>query len=646
MKKILALVVPLFLLLSLFPVSNSSSYYVVILLPDYSEVFEGDRIPCDISLPNATFLWRLNDSHDVGDFHSTFVDDDPVLINVEQFKDRYVTLTVFADNGEVNISSSVKIELFKVYFGDTHMHSKTGTQESIVSTIDQMLENASNYKQQGYWWALDFVCDMAHQEGRYMADKRTDGEGEPKGSWTNSTYYDNYYYSPGTFTVMCGGEYSGTFADIGHLTTFFSGDASEVPDDNLLVRPTIETTSIPVTSPNITDSWEDAKNLCWWIVNHTSQDYLLYPHHVGYISTAFHMDDVWDWSQPFRDRFVRGMEVVQKQRCNLDKYTNGINHITAKADTYGGVTDSGEWAAWKWASKTTGYKNRIFTFIGGSDHHPRAGVTAENIGKKENYNIGRCAVFAKYNNRSEIFSAFKEGRVYALDYQNLIVSAKIDGKHFHGQWIEVSENAKIEITAYARSNPTNNSSKLLITDIYIIKLNGSSPSFQNATVIEHITNGTAGLPSNWIHYETTVTASEQDVFWIAVRAWNASDNGRTHHGGIPCNPYRAWTSPVFIDNITSEKPRLLFCNSQPYDSNPSFTDSNITFTWTWDSISPVSWKLWVYSTDGSFNYTVNISHSQYARDEYIEYTWGSQGEPALPPGQYRWRVKCIYGGGT
>ncbi len=100
--------------------------------------------------------------------------------------------------------------------------------------------------------------------------------------------------------------------------------------------------------------------------------------------------------------------------------------------------------------------------------------------------------------------------------------------------------------------------------------------------------------------------------------------------------------PFYLD---PPQPRLLFCENFPWNaSNITINTTNPTFCWDWSIISnPLSYILLVYSTDGMFNYTVNISHSEFLVGDHIEYTWGTKGEPPLPRGkEYKWRVKCIY----
>ena len=93
------------------------------------------------------------------------------------------------------------------------------------------------------------------------------------------------------------------------------------------------------------------------------------------------------------------------------------------------------------------------------------------------------------------------------------------------------------------------------------------------------------------------------------------------------------------------KPRLISCAGYPCNGSsisiPAGTPINLSFDWG-NITDPVYYKIWIHSSDGSFNYTVTINHSEFLAGDHIEYVWGSKGEPALPPGRYTIRVKCIY----
>ncbi len=100
----------------------------------------------------------------------------------------------------------------------------------------------------------------------------------------------------------------------------------------------------------------------------------------------------------------------------------------------------------------------------------------------------------------------------------------------------------------------------------------------------------------------------------------------------------------FLCSNYNLKPNILSCCGHLPGNNisiPAGTSLNLSFNW--GNISnPVYYKIWVYSADNSFNYTVTINHSDFLAGDHIEYIWGSKGEPALPPGNYTIRVKCIY----
>jgi len=616
---------------------------VRIEISDLTEVYEGDRIPCTIT-GATSYSWRLNDTHTVGKFHTTFVGDDPILVNVEQFQDDVVTLTVYADDGISNVSASVRIVLYKIYWGDTHIHSKCSCEKVGSSTdpcyIDEWLPIAHDRKVvENRWWALDFVVDQPHQEGSYMAD----ANGFPKGNWTYRRYIDNLYNDPGNFTVLIGGEFTLISAPLFHLTVIYSGDCNDLPADATLQCPWMEANCGANTCPNATDTLAGVAQRLWWIVNHTSEDVIIYQHHPAWAVGWTGFDNYWDgWGEAFKERFFKGVEVVSVHGCAIDKYTDGLPYVKAGPHTDStNVATFPEYAAWRWANRTGNYRQRIFSFIGSTDSHHKYLDNAQNyVFTKDNYPPGRVAVWAKYNNRTEIFNALKYGRVCAADYNNINLNVRVEGEHAFGNWINISGDANIEITAWTR-NPG-----IEITDVYIVKLSASS-TFQNATVVEHIGNGTAGLPSSFINYQTTVPVNENDVLWVTVWGYNASDAGlqiSQNHFPVSRNPWRVWSSPIFIDFKLSSKPHLLSCEGIDANTSPTIDTTTPTFTWNWSDISnPQYYDLQVWSLDGSFNYTVNVSHSKYVVGDHIEYTWTSEGEPLLSRGKtYKWRVRCYY----
>lgn len=109
-------------------------------------------------------------------------------------------------------------------------------------------------------------------------------------------------------------------------------------------------------------------------------------------------------------------------------------------------------------------------------------------------------------------------------------------------------------------------------------------------------------------------------------------------------------SIVYIQNISlnteniTNKPRILSCYGHSPVSNisvPFGTPLNLSFDWGYIP-NPYQYKIWIRSLDGSFNYTTTINHSDYLAGDHIEYIWGSNNEPQLPPNNYIIRVKCIY----
>jgi len=139
---------------------------------------------------------------------------------------------------------------------------------------------------------------------------------------------------------------------------------------------------------------------------------------------------------------------------------------------------------------------------------------------------------------------------------------------------------------------------------------------------------------------------EKGKFYMFNEYWNAPQESCGYQIFTPSQRYvidpKYNRMDIYISDI---KPQLLCVNNHSFDTNPVINDVTPTFSWSWNNITfPVSYDIWVYSTDGDFNYTItNVSHADYLAGDHIEYTWGSKGEPPLLPGkEYHIRVKCRY----
>ncbi|HEC82417.1 MAG TPA: hypothetical protein ENI53_00845 [Thermoplasmatales archaeon] len=162
----------------------------------------------------------------------------------------------------------------------------------------------------------------------------------------------------------------------------------------------------------------------------------------------------------------------------------------------------------------------------------------------------------------------------------------------------------------------------------------------------YATNNTIVIDAN---YNETIYVSRRDNWsWNHIKVYCITNSTYVNWTQGYNNTIHIQIKKGYRYKVYCEKnfyPFLRGIENHSWSSNPAINTTAPTFSWDWGNITnPVSYKLWVYSIDGSFNYTVeNISHSDFVVGDHIEYTWGTKGEPALPRGkEYRWRVKCVY----
>jgi hypothetical protein len=510
----------------------------MLLIPDGAMVYEGDRIACHIE-GDPELSWRLHDSTSTGKLHTTFIGDDPLLIDVEQFMDESVTLTVHADYGTHTLSEERRIVLHKIYWGDAHLHADVGDGHS-RERIDRLLHHATLHKSQGEWWALDWLVSQSHAFRSYNC------EGTPHGGWSGRRDDVNAYNDPGNLTVFNGAEYSPKVdcSGVMHLTVIYSGDCTDLDADHILCA--------AKNHPNAARSPQEVIDRCWWIVNNTHNDIILYPHHPTakwYYMMWGTYDLFWnDWDPAGRDRFIRGIELVSKHGNNMDHYTQGVPAIKNAACGHGSYNKFIEYAVHRWSDKSGGYgTDRIFGFHASTDWH-QLELDASNLGTKDGP-LGRMGVWALYNDRESLFDGMQQGRTFAGDYQNINVIFKIDGQHAFGNWVEVDGAADIEVTAWPRAG-----SGASVNDLYVVHYDASGPAW-HCEVVDRVHAGMEDKPDNqnYLHHVGSVEVEERDALWIATRACNPADH-RLHFNGdamadVPRNPYRTWSSPVWIQSV-------------------------------------------------------------------------------------------------
>lgn len=467
----------------------------------------------------------------------SFIGDDPLLINVEQFRDDIVTLTVYAVNSEETASASARIVLHKIYWGDAHLHADVGDQHA-KARIDKLLEYAARYKAQGRWWALDWLVSQSHAFRSYHC------EGTPHGGWSGRRDDVNAFNDPGNLTVFMGAEYSPKMEcmNVMHLTVIYSGDCMDLDVDDILCA--------AKNHPNAARTSQEVIDRCWWIVNNTKNDMILYPHHPTakwYYLMWSGYGKLWDyWDAQGRDRFIRGIELVSKHGNNMDHFTYGVPAIKNAQCGYGGNKQFIEYAVHRWSDKMSGLgTDRIFGFHASSDWH-QLELDESYIGTKEGP-LGRMGVWAKYNDRVNIFGGMQKGRTIAGDYQNINVSFKIDGRNAFGNWVDVTGPADIEVVAWAREG-----SEAVVTDLYLVHYDASSTSWPS-TAVDRVKAGGGDSLHKFLHYTCSIEVEEGDALWIATRAYNPADQRLMFNGDlmgdVPRNPYRTWSSPAWIKTV-------------------------------------------------------------------------------------------------
>jgi len=534
---------------------------VTINLSQYSTVYEGDIIDCNITGEPTFKYWQINNnSH-----HTIFYRDNPLLFDPEPtpIGDDFVNLTVYVENQYGNDSDTVEIRLKRIFFGDIHWHTKISDAKYSIDTMyanaikDNYLDFAActdhgelidgiNTLFMGYfrfggvpWW--DFIKTIIDKIRGYS-------------EWQTIKEKAIEYYTPGKFSTLLGFEWTAAqwspggrkwtpngWEDVGHINFYYKDiypDAKEYSDLQKLNYNSI--------FKAMADEYDKG---------HLN---IGFPHHpqakVRWVSFTtnwtFLANEVTNTGD--RNKILRGAEIYSRWGTAIGQYyTTEVPWLWPYAEEqFYNQTDAWvENALWEWS--TDSMKDQRFVFIAGSDTHDynRPGSALFNVSHLPAIS-GIVAVYAVHNTRCEIWDAMNNCSAYALQLLKIRANARFNGEIAYGKWINCSSPLEIQVTACSTFPGVDHSGKSMcphgyspeelsypITDIWLVKKD-SEKGRPWCKVIGHAKpNENTTLVT---FFDSNVKPN--DFYWIAIKQQgeNLSSNN---------SDYMAFVGPVFINNV-------------------------------------------------------------------------------------------------
>ncbi len=529
---------------------------VKINIEPYTEIFEGDIIDCEITGDSTILHWQINDEG----FHSTFFGDDPVIFNPEPtpLDDKFVNLTVYAENENGSDSDTVKVKLFRIFFGDIHWHTVFSDGDF---EIDKMYKNAveDNY--------LDFTACTDHGE---LLDGISTIFGGVREWDVIKTFIEKLlgfsewqvmkdkcieYYDPGSFTTLLGFEWTAAqwslggkewtpngWEDVGHINFYYRDVYPEAREFAFYQK--LNYDSILKTM---------AKEHDKGLLN------IGYPHHpLGRASSynfttnfTFLADEIKH--KCCRDKILRGVEVFSRWGNSIGEFTPGVPWLWPyNLSQFTNQTDSWvENACWEWSNDEL--KDQKFVFIASSDTHDydrpgSAEFDVSYLGKPS----GIVAVYAVHNTRAEVWDGLNNCNSYATQLLKIRANVRLDGNFCNGRWINCSSPLKIRISAHSTFSGNDSSGKRMwphgylpdeldypITDIWLVKKDRDRGR-PWCKVINH-----TKPDSNMVVVEfEDSNVQPNDFYWVAIKQKGQKlmpENG---------DEFIAYIGPFFINNVT------------------------------------------------------------------------------------------------
>ena len=535
--------------------NNVETPVVKINIDPYTIVYEGDILNCTITGNPTLKYWFINNQSS----HTTFYENDPVIFDPEPtpLDDKYVNLTVYAENAVGSDSDTVKIMIKRIYFGDIHWHS-------ILSDGKYPLETMyKNAKKDNY---LDFACSTEHAE-LWLSDFMY----LYPIAWMRAKNLVKNHNIPRKFTTFLAYEFTGSKRIFKHFQIPFKGDTSHINFYYKELYPEASRYSevIRRTYTKIFDSMNQE-----WDKGHYNIGFFHHPL-AGNMSfntlidkSIISLNFYVSWTNfikslkedNLRDnvlKIFRGVEVYSKWGTAIGKYSDIPVHWPYDEEF---IVDKPDYwvenALWEW-SNSIQTKGHCFVLQASSDSHfcdrPGSAILKEDEKAHPNPS-GIMAAYAVHNTRDEIWDAMNNCNIYGTQLLKIRANVRVDGQMALGQWINCTSNAtdplKIRVSAMSTFPGEDTGNKNMcphgylseeldypIQDIWLIKKDRERGR-PWCKVIGH------AEPNKNLAIVTFEDADVQpnDFYYIAIRQKGQELRPRE-------NEYMAFIGPVFINNI-------------------------------------------------------------------------------------------------
>ena len=541
--------------------NDSEPPNVIININPYDTIYEGEIIKCNITGETTIKYWQINQQKK----HTMFYENNPVIFDPEPtpLKDKYVNLTVTAENEYGIGSDTIPIILKRIYFGDIHWHTFFSDG---IHDIDTMYENAikDNY--------LDFTACTDHAElldgfnilfqgiPRFGGMRKYDSIitllDKLKGfsEWQNMKDKAIEYYQPGSFSTLIGFEWTAAewspgghklspngCQDVGHINFYYRDIYQDVPEYSDLQK---------LNYDSIFKAMADE-----WRKGHLN---IGYPHHPQGKASWVSFTTNWTFlarkikNTEDRDLIIRGAEIYSRWGSSIGQhYTPNIPWCWPyrKGQFYNQTDSWVENALWEWSNPNMNGKK--FSFIASSDTHEynRPGSAMFNQSHIAGPS-GIMGAYAIHNTREEIWDSMNNCTTYATQLLKIRAYASFDDQPAFGSWINCTQPLTVNISAISTFHGQDNSGKNMsphgyspdeldhpITDIWLVKKDCCKER-PWCTVIGHEKPNT-----NF----TVVTFNDpfvkpNDFYYVVIRQ-------RDEMLSPGNNEYLAFLGPAFIDNV-------------------------------------------------------------------------------------------------
>jgi len=536
--------------------------------PD-SIVYEGDIVNCTITGDPTVQYWQINDRSE----HYTFYGDNPVIFDPEPtpLDDKYVNLTVYAENTESDDSDTIRVLIKRIFFGDIQFHSSISDG---YHKPDTLYQNAieDNY--------LDFVCLTDHAEIINQIDLTP-----PQPIWMRLQGLYQFimykffgvdewkilkekvedYYDPGRFTTILGFEYSpgpwfpGGFLfspngheDVGHLCFYYKEVYDDAPEYSAWDKYTFEDIF------EVMAQERDKGHLNVGFPHHPLMKINFYGAYT--VNWTFLANNIQNTDA--REKVLRGVETYSKWGTAIGKYSN--LPVNWPYDEKYCVDEPDYWVEnglWEWSEvKET---NQLFALMASSDTHGvdrpgSASMQSNRISKNHPNPAGIVAAYSSHNTRGEIWDALNNCTIYGSQILKIRSNVRFDGKMAIGRWINCTSPLTIRITAQSTFPGVDSSGRNMwphsyspdeldypIQDIWIIKKD-TEKGQPWCKIIKHV-EPDSDLAI--VEFEDS-DVQPNDFYYIAIRQKGQllEENQKNTITGER-DEYMAFLGPVFIDNV-------------------------------------------------------------------------------------------------